>query len=78
MRSLAEAVGSLCVTLEAHFSLDGAAGPTGCSGADRGVDRPELLQVDQDSRKNTEKTTAKTRARKTWKLSFPVVDDKII
>ena len=33
---------------------------------------------DQDSRKNTEKTTAKTRARKTWKLSFPVVDDKII
>ena len=57
--------GVLRVTLEAHFSLDGAAGPTGSSGADRGVDRPELLQVDQDSRKNTEKTTAKTRARKT-------------
>ena len=58
--------------------FDGAAGPTGSSGADRGVDRPELLQVDQDSRKNMEKTTAKTRARKTWKLSFPVVDDRII
>ena len=44
----------------------------------RGVDRPELLQVAQDSQKNMEKTTAKTRARKTWKLSFPVVDDEII
>ena len=67
----------MCVTLEAHFSLDGAAGPTGGSRADKGVDHPELLQVDQDSRKNTEKTTAKTRAEKTWKLSFPVLDDKI-
>ena len=42
-RGLTEAMVSLCVTLEAHFSLDGAAGPTGSSGADRGVDRPELL-----------------------------------
>ena len=65
-------MGSLCVTLEAHFSFDGAAGPTGCSGADRGVDRPELLQVDQDSQKSTEKTTAKTRDEKILKLSLPV------
>ena len=72
------AVGSLCVTLEAHFSFDGAAGPTGCSGADRGVDRPELLQVDQDSRKSMEKTMAKTRVEKTLKLSFPGLDDRII
>ena len=62
----------MCVTLEAHFSLDGAAGPTGGSRADRGVDRPELLQVDQDSQKSTEKTTAKTRDGKILKLSFPV------